>query len=142
MVPRPTCAHSPDPGGLQTSRLIGQMSHWVASPSHSARAFYLKSFGVGGRLFPRFLHSPLKEQEMREVKRGPQGPQMDVRFPPGSSSQLGVRGRPGYQRHCVCLPSHVRLLVPGWNVITPWADSDKWWCRACAPLSDGMELST
>ena len=74
---------------------------------------------------------------------------MDVLFPPGSrlplcpeaQSQLGMRGMAVYQRHCVCLSSHVCLLVPGWNVITPWADSDKWCCRAYALLSDGMELS-
>lgn len=37
---------------------------------------------------------------------------------------------------CVC------LFLAGWNIIAPWADSDKWWCGEHTPLSDGMGLCT
>lgn len=43
--------------------------------------------------------------------------------------------------HLMC-DAHVCLLLAGWNVIAPQADSDKWWCGAYAPLSAGMDLST
>lgn len=34
----------------------------------------------------------------------------------------------------------VCLFLAGEDIIAPQADSDKWWCGKCIPLSDGMGL--
>lgn len=139
------------PAGWLARWATGMRSHLI----HFCKGILsevLQLLDAGGRLFPRFLHSPWEERVMREDKRGTlRAPnwcasptRLQAASVPRGSVTAGHEGDSDALQ-TVCLPviltcdACVCWFLAGRNVIASQADSDKWWCGAYSEWWNRLE---